>query len=84
MFATGLALAMQLMAAMPAVTVMEATIVVEPESTMKRVFRFAPGDEILVTVEALKQELAESQKGDNAVGIRAAASKGRVRIAGTY
>lgn len=68
MFATGLALAMQLMAAMPAVTVMEATIVVEPESTMKRVFRFAPGDEILVTVEALKQELAESQKGDNAVG----------------
>jgi len=68
MFATGLMLAMQLAAAIPSVTVMEATIVVEPESTMRRVFRFAPGDEILVTVEALKQEMAESERGDNAVG----------------
>ena len=68
MFATGLILAMQLVAATPVVTVMEATIVVEPDSAVRRVFKFAPGDEILVTVEALKQELAESEKGDNDLG----------------
>lgn len=68
MVATCVMLVMQLASAMPAVTVMDATIVVEPESTVTKIFRFAPGDEILVTVEALKQEMAESEKGDNAVG----------------
>jgi hypothetical protein len=68
MVATCVMLVMQLASALPAVMVMDATIFVEPESTVTKIFRFAPGDEILVTVEALKQELAESEKGDNTVG----------------